>query len=599
MNKAIPVGVDDFKDIITNDYYYVDKTLLIRDMIDLKGKANLFTRPRRFGKTLNMSMIRYFFESTGNADEDEANRRLFRNLRIMNAGQKYTSQMGQFPVVFLTLKSAKQSDFDTAYYMIRGEISSEFQRHREVVGKEKQRLSRSEWDKYIRLAEQQGDYKDYANALQFLNRCLYKVTGKRSIILIDEYDVPLETAYFSDFYDKMVSFIRSLFESALKTNEYLHFAVITGCLRISMEAPSSLGSKIPRQVSEVGVPTKLENTSLSSHSQSIFTGLNHLNMLSVLDKNYSGYFGFEEAEVKQMLADYGHEARFPDLKKWYDGYCFGDKEIYNPWSVIKFLSDLNADGNAFPRPYWINTSSNGIVRDMIYRADKETRNQIEELIGGGMIEIPVHEEITYGDLDRQENLWNFLFFTGYLTKAGEELRDDTIILKGRIPNIEVKSVYKTTILSWFQEKIKKRDFKELYEALEAGDGKKVADIISDQLLSAISFYDSAENFYHGFLAGVLNQSEKYLVKSNRESGNGRSDITVKSPSLRGDSFVLELKVSDSIDSMEEDAKAAVRQIYEKGYMEELRTEGYRKIRCYGVAFYRKDCEVYYGGEYKN
>lgn len=568
MNRAIPIGVDDFKDLITNDYYYVDKTLLIKELIDLKGKAILFTRPRRFGKTLNMSMIRYFFENTGNAEENEANKGLFRNLQIMNDDEIYTSQRGQFPVVLLTLKSARQGDFDTAYYMIRNEISSEFQRHREVIEKGKQALSLSEWDKYVRLAEQQADYKEYANALQFLTQCLYKTTKRTVILLIDEYDVPLENAYFAGFYDRMVGFIRSLFESALKTNEYLHFAVITGCLRISKE--------------------------------SIFTGLNHLNMVSVLDKNYSTYFGFVEDEVKKMLTDYGHEARFPDLKKWYDGYCFGDREIYNPWSVIKFLSDLNADGNAFPKPYWINTSSNEIVRDMIYRADKETRNQMEELISGGTIEIPVHEEITYGDLKGQgENLWNFLFFTGYLTKAGEEFRDDTIILKGRIPNIEVKTVYKNTILSWFQDKIKKRDFKELYQALEEGDERKAAQIISEQLLSAISFYDSAENFYHGFLAGILNQSEKYLVKSNRESGNGRSDIMVKSPSLRGRAFVLELKVSDSIDSMEKDAGEAVRQIYEKGYMEELRTEGYRKISCYGVAFYRKDCEVRYGGEYKS
>ncbi len=568
MNRAIPIGVDDFKDLITNDYYYVDKTLLIKELIDLKGKAILFTRPRRFGKTLNMSMIRYFFENTGNDEENEANKGLFRNLQIMNDDEIYTSQMGQFPVVLLTLKSARQGDFDTAYYMIRNEISSEFQRHREVIEKGKQALSLSEWDKYVRLAEQQADYKEYANALQFLTQCLYKTTKRTVILLIDEYDVPLENAYFAGFYDRMVGFIRSLFESALKTNEYLHFAVITGCLRISKE--------------------------------SIFTGLNHLNMVSVLDKNYSTYFGFVEDEVKKMLTDYGHEARFPDLKKWYDGYCFGDREIYNPWSVIKFLSDLNADRNAFPKPYWINTSSNEIVRDMIYRADKETRNQMEELISGGTIEIPVHEEITYGDLKGQgENLWNFLFFTGYLTKAGEEFRDDTIILKGRIPNIEVKTVYKNTILSWFQDKIKKRDFKELYQALEEGDERKAAQIISEQLLSAISFYDSAENFYHGFLAGILNQSEKYLVKSNRESGNGRSDIMVKSPSLRGRAFVLELKVSDSMDSMEKDAGEAVQQIYEKGYMEELRTEGYRKISCYGVAFYRKDCEVRYGGEYKS
>lgn len=566
MKKALPVGVDDFKDIIINDYYYVDKTLLLKELFDLKGKANLFTRPRRFGKTLNMSMLQYFFEDTGNKAENEENKKLFDGLKIMKAGDAYTSQMGQYPVITLTLKSAKQDSFSSAFYKLKEQIAEEFKRHEFLL--EAMELKEDEQQLYDSLSCGKADYDEYSGSLKFLSSCLYKATGQNVIILIDEYDVPLENAYFCGFYDKMINFIRSLFESALKTNKYLNFAVITGCLRISKE--------------------------------SIFTGLNHLNIISILDKNYSEHFGFTEDDVYQMMFYYGHEERFADMKKWYDGYRFGDKDIYNPWSVIKFMFDLNADRKAFPRPYWINTSSNEIIRDMVYRADNQTREQMEKLIAGETLDIPVHEEVTYGDLDENgDNLWNFLFFTGYLTKSGEEFHDSTIYLKGRIPNIEVKSVYKNTILKWFHDSIKKQDFRDLYNAMETQDAKKMSEILSEQLLSTVSFYDSAENFYHGFLAGILSQSERYSVKSNRESGNGRSDLMIKSPSLRGRAFVIELKVSDNIDHLEKDAGKAVKQIYDKHYMDELRTEGYKNICCYGISFYRKDCEVQYGGEFLN
>lgn len=565
MKKPLPIGVDDFKAVILNDYYYVDKTLLIKDLLDKKGSVNLFTRPRRFGKTLNVSMLQYFFENTGNEEETEKNGRLFQGLKIMEAGGQYRSLMGRFPVINLTLKSAKQPAFDSAFYKLREEIAEEFKRHKFLL--EGDILSEKDKELFRRLCDWEGSYNDYSGSLKFLCRCLYQATGENTIILIDEYDVPLENSYFRGFYNEMTDFIRTLFESALKTNKYLNFAVITGCLRISKE--------------------------------SIFTGLNHLNIMSVLDKNYSGHFGFKETEVRQMMEYYGHENRFPDMKLWYDGYNFGGTDIYNPWSVIKFLFDLNADNAALPRPYWINTSSNEIIRDMVHRADKSTRDDIEKLIAGGVLEIPVHEEITYADMnDNGDNLWNFLFFTGYLTKEGEELRDGTIYLKGRIPNTEVKSVYKNTILKWFQDKIKKQDFRDLYQAVEENNTEKMSEILSSQLTSTISFYDSAESFYHGFLLGILSQSETYSVKSNREAGNGRADIMIKSPSLRGRAFVLELKVSDSIDHLEETAERAVCQIYEKHYMDELRQEGYRKISCYGIAFYRKDCEVRYGGEWK-
>lgn len=565
MKKVIPIGIDNFKEIITGRYYYVDKTLLIKELLDLTVKVNLFTRPRRFGKTLNLSMLQAFFENTGDEEENQKRRELFKHLQIMNAGDAYTSHMGQYPVIFLTLKSAKQRTFQSALFKIKECISQEYRRHAFVCDGVK--LSDSEKQLFQKLADGRGTMDEYSGSLQFLSQCLYKETGEKVIILLDEYDVPLENAYFRGFYDEMIDFIRSLFESGLKTNDALKFSVITGCLRISKE--------------------------------SIFTGLNHLKIISVSDRQYSEHFGFTEKEVKEMTEYYGHAGRYDDLKQWYDGYVFGNTCIYNPWSVINFMFDLNADEQAFPRPYWVNTSSNQIIHDMISRADTMTRNQIEALLNGKTMDIPVHEEITYDDLeDIGDNLWNFLYFTGYLTKESEYFKNHTVYLKVRIPNIEVKTVYTNTILNWFQESVKKKDFRELYRAMEEKNTGKMGEILTEQLFSVISFYDSAENFYHGFLAGILSQSEKYLVKSNRESGLGRSDLIVKTPSLRGRAFLLEVKVSDSMKHLEQDAKKAVQQIWDKNYMEELKLEGYEQIDAFGIAFYRKDCEVQYGGTYE-
>lgn len=565
MKKVIPIGIDNFKEIITGRYYYVDKTLLIKELLDLTGKVNLFTRPRRFGKTLNLSMVQAFFENTGDEEENQKRRELFKHLQIMNAGDSYTSHMGQYPVIFLTLKSAKQRTFQSALFKIKECISQEYRRHAFVCDGVK--LSDSEKQLFQKLADGKGTMDEYSGSLQFLSQCLYKEIGEKVIILLDEYDVPLENAYFRGFYDEMIDFIRSLFKSGLKTNDALKFSVITGCLRISKE--------------------------------SIFTGLNHLKIISVLDRQYSEHFGFTEQEVKEMTEYYDHAGRYDNLKQWYDGYVFGNTCIYNPWSVINFMFDLNADEQAFPRPYWVNTSSNQIIHDMISRADIMTRNQIEELLNGKTMDIPVHEEITYDDLeDIGDNLWNFLYFTGYLTKESEYFKNHTVYLKVRIPNIEVKTVYTNTILNWFQESVKKKDFWELYRAMEEKDTGKMGEILTEQLFSVISFYDSAENFYHGFLAGILSQSEKYLVKSNRESGLGRSDLIVKTPSLRGRAFLLEVKVSDSMKHLEQDAKKAVQQIWDKNYMEELKLEGYEQIDAFGIAFYRKDCEVQYGGTYE-
>lgn len=567
MKKALPVGVENFEDLVKSEYYYVDKTMFIKEMLDLKGKVNLFTRPRRFGKTLNLSMLRYFFEDTGDKVKNEQNKELFRGMKITNAGEKYTEKMGVYPVINLTLKSAKQEDFENAYYTMQVEIASEFDRHRSVIETGREKLTQKEYEQYIRIADEEADEKQVRGSLKLFSRCMYKITGKNTVVLIDEYDVPLENAYFRGFYEKMVIFIRSLFESALKTNDYLQFAVITGCLRISKE--------------------------------SIFTGLNHLKIISILDQQYSEHFGFTESEVLQMMQYYGVESRFSTMKEWYNGYTFGDTRIYNPWSVINYMSDLNTKLTVFPRSYWINTSSNDIIKDLIVRADRETKSQIETLLRGDTLDIQVHEEVTYGDMySNNENLWNFLYFTGYLTKEKEYFKESIIFLKVLIPNIEVKTIYQSTILNWMKGNIKKENFHDLYQAIEDGNEDKMRDILNSQLFQTISFFDSAENFYHGFLTGILSQSENYLVKSNRESGDGRSDITVKSPSLRGRSFVLELKVSDSVDNLEVDAERALQQIYDRNYMEELKTEGYRKIDCYGISFYRKDCEVRFGNERK-
>lgn len=561
MKKPLPVGVDNFEKIIKDNYYYIDKTMLIKELLDLKGEVNLFTRPGRFGKTLNLSMLRYFFEDTGDVKINEQNKELFLNLKIMEEGEEYVAHMGSYPIINLTLKSAKQPVFESAYSKMKKVIAEEFQRHQYILNSGK--INVEDKDLFREIAKRKAEYDEYSGALEFLCKCLYQATGKKTVILIDEYDVPLENAYFRGFYEQMVDFVRSLFESALKSNDYLQFAVITGCLRISKE--------------------------------SIFTGLNHLKIISILDQQYCEHFGFTESEVLQMMQYYGVESRFSTMREWYNGYTFGDTRVYNPWSVINYMCDLYAKLAAFPRPYWINTSSNDIIKDLIAHADRETKGQIEVLLRGETLDIQVHEEITYGDVySIGENLWNFLYFTGYLTKESEYFKDKYIFLKVRIPNIELMTIYENTITNWVKDFIKKEDFRDLYLAMEDGNEGKIKDILTSQLFRTISFYDSAENYYHGFLAGILSQSENYDVKSNRESGKGRSDIMVKSPSLRGRSFILELKVSDSIDNLEADAKKALQQIYDKKYMQELKSEGYRKIDCYGVSFYRKDCEVRFG-----
>ena len=548
----LPIGVENFEEIIEKGYYYVDKTLLIKDLIDLRGKVNLFTRPRRFGKTLNMSMLRYFFEKS---DDDRSH--LFAGKKIMAAGENYIRELGQYPVISLSLKSMKQACYESAFHCLKEEIAREFKKHPQLI-----RYLNSEDDrtKYQLLMNRGADDEEYLTALKFLSECLYTFYGRRTVILIDEYDVPLENAYFSGFYDRMVSLIRSLFESALKTNDTLEFAVVTGCLRISKE--------------------------------SIFTGLNNLNVISIMDTSYAEHFGFTQNEVDQMLKHYGLEQNQAAVRTWYDGYRFGETEVYNPWSVISYVNSCYKDKNALLRPYWSNTSSNSIVRTLVERADLSVKQEIEALIEGKTITKPIHEDITYDDMDStQDNLWNFLFFTGYLKKISEQQDGEDILVEMAIPNSEVRYIYKNTVLRWFEEKTKDKNFSLLYESILNGDREKMAEILSENLMETISFYDYQESYYRVFLAGMLKNIGNYIVLSNRESGNGRPDILLKYPSVRGKAVILEIKVAHTYQELESKCDEALRQIEEQKYEEALRQEGYSDILKYGVAFYRKECMV--------
>ena len=548
--KPLPIGIDNFKKLREGNYYYVDKTLFIKELLDMKGEVNLFTRPRRFGKTLNMSMLRYFLD----IEQPDASK-LFSGTKIMDAGNQYLNYMGKYPVIMLTLKSMKQATYNNAFYCLKEEISREYKMHDRILRKLDYGTDR---EKYLRFIEMKAEPEEYLGALKFLSECLRRIYGRKAVILIDEYDVPLENAYFAGFYDKMVSLIRSLFESALKTNENLEFAVITGCLRISKE--------------------------------SIFTGLNNLNVVSITTNTFSEYFGFTEAEVEQMLKDYGLEENLETVREWYDGYRFGDTEVYNPWSVINYVYSCYHDKKTFARPYWSNTSSNSIVRTLIERADISVKQEIEALIAGMTITKPIHEDITYDDMDStQDNLWNFLFFTGYLKKIQEHQEGETIYMEMAIPNIEVRYVYKNAVLRWFEKRTEKKELTPLYDSLLKGDGEKFSEILSENLMETISFYDYQESYYHGFLAGMLKNIGNYIVQSNRESGNGRPDILVRYPSVRGKAVIIEIKVARTYQVLEEKCEEALTQIEGKKYEEELRNEGYRDILKCGVAFYRKEC----------
>lgn len=559
--KPLPIGIDNFEMLITRGYYFVDKTLLIKDLLDNKAAVNLFTRPRRFGKTLNISMLQYYFEDRRDEFTGEKidNSYLFEGLNIKGESEKYTKYIGKYPVINISLKSAKQGSLDLAFQCIREEISNEFKRHKYIIESD---VLKTEKEHFMKIVNNDKDMSLYITALKFLSDCLNKYHNEKVIILIDEYDVPLENAFFEGFYKEMIGFIRSLFESALKTNSSLEFSVITGCLRISKE--------------------------------SIFTGLNNLKIISILDDRYAEHFGFTDDEVIKICEAYNIQQKYETIKQWFNGYIFGETNVYNPWSVMQYVDDLKANINRLPKSYWANTSSNSIVKSLIERADDITKGEIEALIEGKTIEKPVHEDITYDDVyDNLDNLWNFMFFTGYFKKISERMDENTQenFVELAIPNLEVKYIFRTKILKWFNEHIKLCDMTKMFNAIINKNVELFEIELNKLLLDTISFNDAYENFYHGFLVGVLSNMKGYIVKSNREGGTGRSDLFIKSVSRRGIAIVVEFKIANNIDDLEKKADEAIEQIEDRKYDMELRSEGYKNIFKYGIAFYKKDCLI--------
>lgn len=559
MKKPLAIGVEDYKRIVDKPYYYVDKTLFIKDLIDKGGTVSLFTRPRRFGKTLALSMLKTFFEAEIDQKGNKIdNSHYFDGMKIMDAGEAYTSHMGRYPVISLSLKSAKQPNYQMAYQCLIDEIVSAYEKHLYVLSGDA--LLPANKEKYRAIMEYRASEADYATSLKFLSNCLKKYHGRNVIILLDEYDVPLENAYFRGFYDQMTDFIRSLFESALKTNDSLEFAVITGYLRISKE--------------------------------SIFTGLNNLQIISLLSNDYSEYFGFTQEEISDLLHYYLLEERQEELKKWYNGYRFGNTEVYNPWSVINYANDKVWNSALFPKPYWSNTSSNSIIRELIETADISAKKEIEELIAGGTIRKQIHEEITYTDIHiSQDNLWNFLFFTGYLKMTNQSMEGNQIYLDLSIPNEEIRYIYQNTIREWFNQKIKSTDLTPMFQSMLRGDSEAFEDLLKKRLRESISYYDTKEAYYHGFLTGILSGLQDYEILSNREAGNGRPDILLKPYDELNPVVIIETKFTDKFSSMEKKCEDALQQIENKAYAAGPLDEGYKTILKYGICFCKKSCMV--------
>ncbi len=551
--KPIPIGIEDFKEIIDKDYYFVDKSLMIKEILDSGAKITLFTRPRRFGKTLNMSMLRRYFEKT-----EEDNLYLFDGLKISETGEKYRQYMGQYPVISISLKSMKQSNYQEAFSEFKNMISKEVWRHKELLVSDKlMPLSRK---KLEMICDDTADNAVYNTALKLLSDCLYEVYGKKVIVLIDEYDVPLENAYFNGFYDEMINLIRSVFESVLKTNDSLEFGILTGCLRISKE--------------------------------SIFTGLNNLNVYSVTDNAFSKYFGFTEQEVKQITDYYNLSDCFDTIKNWYDGYMFGETEIYNPWSVLKYVQFSLFNNSRLPDAYWVNTSSNSIIRELVIKSDRKIREDIEKLIKGDSIEKPLYQDITYVNMNvKSDYIWSFLLHTGYLKPADIYQKGIQTYFSAVIPNLEIVTIYENTFRQWFDESIRVADKSKLLGAVLDGDVETFELEVNRWLLKSISYHDGYENFYHGFLVGLLEYSDEYLVESNRESGTGRNDIVIKNVLTREIAVILEIKSVNKGETLDSMCDIDLKQIDEKQYEVNLGYEGYKKIIKYGIAFEGKRCMI--------
>ncbi len=554
--KRLPVGYEDFGEIIEKDFYYVDKTMLIEQILNQGSKVSLITRPRRFGKSLNMSMLKYFFK----LDTDKT---LFDGLYISNNKELCDKYMGKYPVISISLKNVESLDFVGAKKKIIELIK--FETEKFYLSIERKTLNELDEERYKKILHMTIDDDDVlSSSLKNLSYLLYKYYNQKTIILIDEYDVPLDKAFQNGYYRELVSLIRGIFSETLKTNEYLEFAILTGCLRISKE--------------------------------SIFTGLNNFNVLSIIDKQYDEQFGFTELEVKQILEYYGLQDNYDEIKKWYDGYRFGDAEIYCPWDVINHLWRLVSDPNAKPQAYWLNSSGNGLVKRLIDRADNNTKNDIESLMEGETIEKRLNLELTYDELDKKiDNIWSVLFTTGYLTLADKPNGD---IYKLRIPNYEIRKVYERQILDLFDDVVldNKDTLSLLWSSINDGDNKKIEDNINNMLNKTISILDpkgdekEKERYYHAFLLGLLVGCNNWRVYSNKESGIGFADIIIENDNSNKGS-VIEIKNVDKIDKLDNACIGALKQIHDKKYYDYLVNEGKTDILLYGIAFYKKTCRV--------
>ena len=553
--KKLPVGIDSFEKLRREDFYYVDKTRLIIDLLKNWGEVNLFTRPRRFGKTLNMSMLKSFFEIG-------TDKTLFDGLAISEEKELCEAYMGKFPVVFVSLKDVDGLTFENAYGKLRDILRAEISRLSFLMQSEQI----AEDDKYSfeRFLREQDTLDDVQKSLKMLSGLLYQHYGQKVILLIDEYDVPLDKAFQHGYYKEMVALIRSLFSRALKTNDFLQFAVLTGCLRVSKE--------------------------------SIFTGLNNFKVLSIADSRFDEHFGFTDAEVKQLLEDYGLSDHYDETKDWYDGYRFGHTDVYCPWDVINYVDLLRDDPQAEPQAFWINSSGNDLVKRFVDKADKTTQDEIERLIAGEAIEKAVRLELTYGEVDNSiDNLWSVLFTTGYLTQAGRVERG---VYKLIIPNREVREVFVFQIQEWFKNTVV-RDEKPMQAFCQAfldGNAEEIQRRLTIILGKMISILDTKakddqkENFYHGLLLGLLRSEPNWLILSNVESGEGFSDILIE-PEDPDAGMVIEVKYSPTLAGMESACQAAMAQIKEKHYDERLRNEGRENITAFGIAFWKKRCRV--------
>lgn len=559
--KKLPIGIDGFEKIRTNDFYYVDKTMFIAELLQNWGEVNLFTRPRRFGKSLNMSMLKSFFEIG-------SDKTLFEGLKITQEKALCKEYMGKFPVISISLKSVDGLSFEAASAALRTVIGNEAGRFRFLL--ESDMLDEEDKNAYRRLIrvemESEASYamsdSTLTDSLKTLSRLLVRHYGRKVILLIDEYDVPLDKAFQAGYYEEMVSLIRNLFSNALKTNDDLQFSVLTGCLRISKE--------------------------------SIFTGLNNLNVMTVSAPYFCDSFGFTDSEVKELLSYYGLENVYETVRDWYDGYQFGNASVYCPWDVIKYVQILLRDKEAEPENYWANTSENSIVRRLLSRADQTTRDEIEQLVNGGMIVKSIRQEITYKDIEASiDNVWSVLYSTGYLTSRG---RLPGKRLRLVLPNQEVKELFIELVKDWFRETTRADSSRinRFCDAFPAGDVSVIQEMLHDYLWDSISVRDAAvrmnmkENFYHGMVLGLLQSQENWLVQSNAEMGEGYSDISICTPERTG--IVIELKYADD-GKLESACTNALKQIEERKYSIGLERRGMKKIIKYGMAFCGKECMV--------